>query len=245
MTGYAEIAEHFRKRIKDGELAPGDPLPPVRQISQQFDVAGTTTNRAFAVLKREGLIKTKPGAGTVVAHRPAVSATGLARLERLERTGDPYASGETSTGHRVMLRSCADPDIADQLGIEPHEEVVIRSSVFVRDGKPTKFVIAAYNTAATHAVPELSDDARGVTKHWKQRHRERTGRDINASPEVISARFASNDELAAFGLQDVPSHVAVPVLVVEVTYHDEEGPLAYWADVHAPGQKWENDARSK
>ncbi|MBQ0890815.1 GntR family transcriptional regulator [Micromonospora tulbaghiae] len=243
MAGYAEIADHFRRRIKDGDLAPGDPLPPVRQISAEFGVAGTTTNRAFAVLKREGLIKTKPGAGTVVAHRPSVSATGLARLERLERTGNPYAPGETSTAHRVMRRSCADPEIADQLGIEPYDEVVVRSHVFLQEGKPTKFAIAAYNVTATSAVPELASDTQGVTKHWKQQHKERTGREINASPEILSARFASSDELAAFGFQEDSAHAAVPVLVVEVTYHDEEGPLAYWADVHAPGQKWENDAR--
>jgi hypothetical protein len=31
--------------------------------------------------------------------------------------------------------------------------------------------------------------------------------------------------------------MAVAVLVTSVTFHDEEGPLAYWEDVYAPGER--------
>jgi hypothetical protein len=34
---------------------------------------------------------------------------------------------------------------------------------------------------------------------------------------------------------DAPPHVAVAVLVTNVTFHDEVGPIEHWEDVYAPG----------
>ncbi|MFJ4888262.1 GntR family transcriptional regulator [Streptomyces sp. NPDC088731] len=232
--GYADIAAHFRQKIIDGELSPGDRLPPVRQISEDFHVAGTTTNRAFQALKREGLIETHPGAGTLVAPHPDQALTGVARLSRLERTGRGLSPGEDVTNRMVRRLSCADPEICTQLDIEPHDEVVIRTMVYRQDGKPVRLGVAVYNCTATSVVPELESEEPGATTRWKGLHKERTGREIHASPERRSARFADQHELAAFKL---PLTVAAPVLVLRVTLHDERGPLAYWEDTLAPGQE--------
>jgi GntR family transcriptional regulator len=37
-AGYADVAAHFRERIKDRDLAPGDPLPSVADVRAQFKV---------------------------------------------------------------------------------------------------------------------------------------------------------------------------------------------------------------
>ncbi|NUV54584.1 GntR family transcriptional regulator [Streptomyces coelicolor] len=66
-VGYAEIAAHLRQQIQDGTLRPGDTLPSFKKISAEYDVAITTVNRAFRLLKEEGLTVAKPGVGTVVA----------------------------------------------------------------------------------------------------------------------------------------------------------------------------------
>ncbi|MFJ2876557.1 GntR family transcriptional regulator [Streptomyces sp. NPDC087298] len=233
-VGYAAIADHFRRKILDGELSPGERLPPVRQISQNFGVAGTTTNRAFQVLKREGLIETHPGSGTTVAHLPDRAVTGVARLSRLERTGRGLSPGEGVANRLVRRLSCADPEICDQLSIEPHEEVVVRTMVYRQDDKPVRLGVAVYSLAATSVVPELESAEPGATTRWKGLHKERTGREIHASPERRSARFADARELAAF---ELPLTVAAPVLMLQVTFHDERGPLAYWEDTLAPGQE--------
>ncbi|MFU8853454.1 TetR/AcrR family transcriptional regulator C-terminal domain-containing protein [Micromonospora sp. SL1-18] len=96
MTGseapYRRIAGEIRRRIALGELRPGDPVPSARQLTREHGVAIATATRVLALLRDEGLVLTRPGAGTVVA--PPAAAPGARRSpdgpelsrERLVRT---------------------------------------------------------------------------------------------------------------------------------------------------------------
>jgi GntR family transcriptional regulator len=232
-AGYADVARHFRTLIQDGELTPGDALPSVQEIREQFDVSAKTVSRALSVLKSEGLATGRGSLGTVVAERSRVASTGAARLDRLDRTGKSYAAGETSTDHVAMLRSCADPDIAEQLGIDLHDEIVIRRRVFRQDERPTVVALSCIHPRALADVPELLQ-AGHLRPFWQKTYTERTGRQVTRTPERRGARLASSDELAALEVA-APASAAVPVLVLHTTFHDENGPLEVWEDVYAPG----------
>lgn len=235
MLGYAEIATHFRRQITDGELNPGDAMPSYKEASDQFGVNRTTVVRAYDILKSEGLIVSRPGKGTTVAARPSVVISGADRIDRLSRTGRRYGPGEDSTGHRVMWRSAYDSDVCRALEIEPGDEVVIRIRTFRQDGQPTSVGVSFYPPRTTNAVPELAEEER-MERHFGEIYKERTGREAVEGQRTAHARQASQDEIDALQL-DVPSHMAVAVLVTNVTFHDEEGPLGYWEDVYAPGKK--------
>lgn len=235
MLGYAEIATHFRQQITDGELNPGDAMPSYSEASEQFGVNRTTIVRAYDILKSEGLIVSRPGKGTTVTSRPSVVISGLDRLDRLTRTGRRYGPGEDSTGHRVLRRSAYDAEVCRALEIEPGEEVVIRIRTFRQDGRPTSVGVSVYPPRTTNAVPELAEEER-MQGFFGEAYTERTGREVTPGQRTGHARQASQDEIDALQL-DVPAHVAVAVLVTSVTFHDEEGPLAYWEDVYAPGER--------
>ncbi|MFC8795888.1 GntR family transcriptional regulator [Streptomyces cinereoruber] len=237
-VGYADVARHFRTLIQDGELVPGDPLPSVQEIRDQFNVSAKTVSRALSVLKSEGLAAGRGSLGTVVAARPDVVATGAARLDRIQRTGRIYAAGETSTDHVAMVRSCADPDIAEQLGIELHDEIVIRRRVFRQDGKPSVVALSCIHLRGRDAVPEVEQQGQ-LQPFWQKTYTERTGREVTRGPQRSTARLASTDELAALEVE-APATAAVPVLVLHTTFHDEDGPLEVWEDVYAPGL-WRED----
>lgn len=239
-AGYADVATHFRQLIQDGALNPGDSLPSVDEIRQQFDVSAKTVSRALRVLKDEGLATSRGGLGTVVTEQQRSASTGAARLDRLNRTGKTYAPGETSTDHVAMLRSCADPDIANQLGIELHDEIVIRRRVFRQDGRPTVVALSCINMRALADVPEILQ-AGQLKPFWQKTYTERTGREVTRSPERRGARLASPDELAALEV-DVPPNAAVPVLVLHTTFRTEDGPIEVWEDVYAPGL-WQTDTK--
>jgi len=64
---YQEIAESLRRRIAAGEFHPGDKLPPVRDMAQQWGCTPGTVSRAYAQLAQEGLIAGYRGGGTQVA----------------------------------------------------------------------------------------------------------------------------------------------------------------------------------
>ncbi|MCM8552276.1 GntR family transcriptional regulator [Streptomyces olivaceus] len=235
MLGYAEIATHFRRQITDGELNPGDPMPSYKQASDQFEVNRTTVVRAYDILKSEGLIVSRAGKGTTVASRPDIIISGVDRLDRLTRTGRRYGPGEDSTGHRVMRRSAHDAEVCRALEIEPGEEVIVRIRTFRRDGQPTSVGVSVYPPRTTVEVPELAEEGQ-MQGYFGDLYTERTGREVSRGQRTAHARQATQDEIEALSL-DVPTHMAVAVLVTNVTFHDEDGPLAYWEDVYAPGMK--------
>lgn len=236
-TSYVEIAGYLRRLITDGKLVPGDKMPSQTKILEQFGSTPTTVNRAFQVLKAERLTVAKPGVGTVVAERPRFAATAAARLKRIGRTGDPYGYKEKSIKHTAALRS-ADATVADALGIEPHDEIVLRSRVFVQGNTPTIAAFSCIHMRALGTVPELlSTEPMG--RFWQKIYTERTGRTVVKSPERRTARFASQNELDLLEVR-VPETVPAPVLILVNVFHDEDGPLEYWEDVYAPGL-WQAD----
>lgn len=236
--GYADIASHYRTLIVDGTLAPGDAMPSMSKVCERFSVSITTANRAFRLLKSEGLTTPKPGVGTVVAQRPNVAVTGAARLGRLQRTGQTRAPGETSSHHWRGLRSVSDPLIADLLEVEPHDEIVIRRRVHHREGAPSTVDSSFIHVRALGTVPELLEEGPSQ-RWWQELYKERTGRDVTKSPERRSARLISNDELNALGINLSPE-MAAAVLVVVNVFHDEDGPLEVWEDVYPPAA-WQVD----
>jgi DNA-binding GntR family transcriptional regulator len=64
-----QIAATIRARIESGELKPGEPLPSIINLSEQYQVATRTIQKALAILKRDGLVESEPGYGTFVAER--------------------------------------------------------------------------------------------------------------------------------------------------------------------------------
>jgi DNA-binding GntR family transcriptional regulator len=63
---YLRIADELRQRIERGELRPGDALPSITRIAQEWGVAKTTAAKALNVLKAEGLARGVHGWGTIV-----------------------------------------------------------------------------------------------------------------------------------------------------------------------------------
>jgi GntR family transcriptional regulator len=230
---FTDIAAHYRQRINDGTLRPGDTMPSMKETAEEFGVTITTVNRAYKLLKAEGLTVPKPGVGTVVASRPRVASTGAARLKRIARSGRAYAAGETSVNHTAALRSIADPEIAEELGLEPHDEAVLRTRVFLRDEVPTVVALSVIHPRALGPVPELLSNE-PFNRFWQEIYTERTGREVTRLPERRGARLASQNELDALNVVAPPS-AAVPVLVLRNVFLDEDGPIEAWEDVYAPG----------
>ncbi|WP_331751418.1 GntR family transcriptional regulator (plasmid) [Streptomyces sp. NBC_00715] len=233
---WRQIADEIARKIADGDYGPGDRLPSVQTLVTEGKGATATVHRAYQALEAEGLIRTTQGSGTTVLGTrdvPPSTLTGAARLERLRRTGRPLAPRETYVNSRSVLRSCADPEIANLLGIDLYDEIVLRSRTFVQDGKPTVLALNMIHMRALGPLPELLSEG-PMPKFRHDLYAERTGKTINAGPERSTARLASSNELSEFGI-DVPSDVPVPVLVLRTLYSDDDGPLEVWEDILRPG----------
>jgi len=74
---YRRIAADLRGAIASGVLKPGDPLPAMKEIAEQYDVALSTAHRAVSVLTSAGIVNASRGRRAVVAetrHRAGLVA---------------------------------------------------------------------------------------------------------------------------------------------------------------------------
>src|SRR4051812_39799480 len=71
---YVRIADDLRKSIATGRYPIGESLPPTKDLAERYGVAGMTISNAMAVLRDEGLIKTRQGAQALVIATPDAPA---------------------------------------------------------------------------------------------------------------------------------------------------------------------------
>jgi AcrR family transcriptional regulator len=119
---YRRIADEIRARITDRELRPGDPVPSARGITREWGVALATATKVLATLNAEGVTRSLPGRGTVVAN-----PSGLRQPERASRRneGDPDLNRERIVAAAIRvadaegLAQLSMRRIATELGAAP------------------------------------------------------------------------------------------------------------------------------
>lgn len=68
---FEEIAEHLELSIFAGRLSVGDKIPSERSLMDQFGVGRSTVREALFMLRRKGLLETRPGAAARVSRPDA------------------------------------------------------------------------------------------------------------------------------------------------------------------------------
>jgi GntR family transcriptional regulator len=71
---YEQVAGEIRRAIADGEAAPGERLPPAKDLAAVLEVNTNTVLRALRLLRDEGLLEFRRGRGISVAGSPAQGA---------------------------------------------------------------------------------------------------------------------------------------------------------------------------
>src|SRR4051812_32127962 len=62
----SQIADQIRSSILQGDFAPGDKLPPERELAEMFGVSRPSVREALNILESAGLVSSYQGGGTVV-----------------------------------------------------------------------------------------------------------------------------------------------------------------------------------
>jgi GntR family transcriptional regulator len=63
---WVALADHIRKQIASGELAPGAKLPSTAQLRREHNVSEMVVRNAMLTLKAEGLVYGVAGVGVYV-----------------------------------------------------------------------------------------------------------------------------------------------------------------------------------
>ena len=98
---YEQIAEELRKKIAEGQVAPGDQLPTVRQLALDLRVNFNTVSRAYRVLDETGLISTQRGRGTYIWEEPTEETMRAIKKKSLEELTRNYLKEINRLGFSV------------------------------------------------------------------------------------------------------------------------------------------------
>ncbi|MFC4145792.1 GntR family transcriptional regulator [Micromonospora mangrovi] len=86
---YEQLRRQLAELIGAGVLAPGDRLPPLRQLAGDLGLAVGTVARTYRELEAGGLVRSRRGGGTRVAER-AVPEPADERRQALDRHATAY-----------------------------------------------------------------------------------------------------------------------------------------------------------
>lgn len=102
---YAAIIARLREMIRQGELAPGDRLPPERTLAHTFGVSRSTLRQAFQALAERHILESRQGHGTYLLADIDTAVASDAILESM--------SEQQALLHDVLeFRRIMEPEIA-------------------------------------------------------------------------------------------------------------------------------------
>ena len=92
MPAYEQLRGQLAVAIRVGSFPPRRPLPPIRTMAAELDLAPGTVARAYAELERDGLVQGRRRGGTVVVDDPPDSEAGADRAAQLAHAADVFAA---------------------------------------------------------------------------------------------------------------------------------------------------------
>jgi GntR family transcriptional repressor for pyruvate dehydrogenase complex len=104
---YQQIVEQIDRMIRDGQLKPGDQLPPERELAQRFGVSRTAVREAVKALAEKGLVESQHGRGTFV-----LDGTQRAIRDSLGRIVTQAGLQPDGASHLIAVREMLEPEIA-------------------------------------------------------------------------------------------------------------------------------------
>lgn len=87
---YEQVMDHLKEQIMTGQMATGEKLPSVRELSKSITVNPNTVQKAYRELERQGYVYTTSGVGTFVADRSEIHADLPALQKAQENLDDAF-----------------------------------------------------------------------------------------------------------------------------------------------------------
>lgn len=135
---YYRLARMLRERILSGAAPAGERLPTFQELCECYGVSRSVVVQALSLLDREGLLERHQGKGIFVADPGLKLEQGAAQL--LSFTDEITRRGHTPSSRILRLaREPAPPTVAEALGLQPGDLVVVVERLRLADGHAMGF----------------------------------------------------------------------------------------------------------
>lgn len=237
-TEYWTIVTAVRDEIRAGHYTETG-LPPGPELAARFGVSSGTINRVFGELRREGLILTQQGRGSIVNPVPVIRRDAAARQRRDTREAsgsrgafdaELRAAGldprtETTTG-----RAVPHPAVAARLALAEGQEAVYRRRRMYAGPHPLQLATSwlPADIADSTPITEADPGPGGIYSRLE---------DLGHAPagftEDVDVRVPAEDEIRDLGLD--PDH---RVYDITRTVSDAQGRIVEVNRIIMPTHQW-------
>ncbi|MFS2292766.1 MAG: GntR family transcriptional regulator [Actinomadura sp.] len=246
---YLKIAEDLQGQIKRGDLAPGDQLPPEKELAVRWAVSANTIKKAVSELRKRGHVETVPQKGSFVAQpaQPFVITLNHMDLGEEDAPGRGFGGGEGRAFVAEAKRQnheahSSEPKVevvdAEELQIkalgippdQPHPQVVRRSQERFVGGRPNSLQHSYFRLELAIKAQALlkSVDIKEGTVAYLQSH----GHVQTGYEDEFDARPPTDPELKFFGL--AKDRLAV-IEHRRVAYDQNGDPFRLTVTIYKPG----------
>jgi DNA-binding GntR family transcriptional regulator len=213
---HVQIESWLADAVAGGRLAPGDRLPPERELASRAGVSRMTLRQALDSLERRGVVARQVGrgGGTLVA-APKLELAGLAGLSDQLRAQGRAAGARVLSAEELPASAAVAAELALEPGAPVYELVRVRFADRVR-------VALEHTTLPADAFPGLL--AEPLTGSLYELMRARYDDVPVRAHERLEPVLASAEEAAALGIE-----VGGPLFRVERTGYGATGRALEWS----------------
>lgn len=244
---WRDLADRIAQEIRNGEWAPGDQLPQIRELVEAGEGSKSTVHQAYKALEAEGLVTSSRGHGTVVRARTPLKRLGIARYDKAKwRDGDEVAfiadrvaSGraykrdeQTQTVSRVEATAL----VAEGLGVPVASGVYARARLVKEGTQPTHTLTSYYRPEHVEGTRIVDPTPGPAGRGGGYRVLYDAGYEIDHMKEALFARVPTADEVKLLQLP-----VGEPVVELHrTTYTADSTVVEFAVGVHAASRfAWE------
>ena len=145
---YEHIVEQIRALIREGRWAPGDQIPPERELAERFRVSRTSVREALRALEMQGVIESRQGGGTFVrtadteALVPPLAAAILRGRRELAEVLEVRELIEPGIARRAALRATNEHVLELESLLDRQRECIARGLPFVDEDTAFHYTLA-------------------------------------------------------------------------------------------------------
>jgi GntR family transcriptional regulator len=221
---YLDLADALRARIVAQDVGPGGSLAGEVELAREYGTSRVTVRRALDLLRQEGLVTPRRGAGWFLAVDPVRQPLG--RVTTVEAAVE--AAGARAS-RRVLSFAFVDTParVAHALGVERGTDVLRVERVNLADDEPFAFV-TVWVRADVGADLSRADAERAPFYDLLPVR----GVELGIAQQTITAENASTEDASVLSCQ-----TGDPLLVVRRTTHDTSGAPVLYSEHRYPADR--------